>query len=626
MSDKKIAQVSFGLPLQHTFDYSVPERFRLSIEVGCRVRVIFNHRPMVGYIYGFLKKTKIKRINPILELIDREPIFSKEYLSFLHQIALYYCASVGDLIETAIPELLREGQPLVTLNASRPKAKSKPKTQRSFKPYVYCVEDELRKEEFFNQRIKETIEQGRQVILLLPDNSLVEKWHKLLQLIFTGARIVILHSHQSKKETLSSWSKIHSQQADIVIGLRSAVFAPLEDIGLIIVDCEDNFVYKQETRPYYNARDVAIFLARRKNASLVLSSVAPSLEAFYATKKEKFKLIYPLKRPILPAIKLIDLKTQAGFKSKAIFPLALIERIKYFLEQKKKILIFLNRRGFATSARCRHCGYLVSCPRCSSKLTYYYHTKTLKCPHCNYQEPQERNCPKCNYPLIYFSGMGVERIESEAYRLFPQAKIACIESTQRRPEIAGSDIIITTQLALKEGVLQARLDMCAVVSIDNLLNTADFRACEQAFRTLVSLFLLTKEEMVIQTFIPEQRIFSHIRNLDYLKFAQEELKSRKALGLPPLEHLICVNLKGADQERLAHQAQEFYKLFCLALKKEKTKVFPPIEDIPFRLRSKFRLQILIKTSKVGEVNRRILQALSKARARSNVLITVNVDI
>jgi primosomal protein N' (replication factor Y) len=632
MSDKNIACITLGVPLVKVFDYNVPKHLQEKIKVGARVRVSFHGRPMVGYVKSLSSTSKIKSLKPISVLIDEEPLFSGEYLLFLSQVAGYYCASTGEVIDTAIPALLRQGRVVENDSFSSQMPNFPPaklSKESAFQGVVYQIQDAQKKEDFYLEKISDCLKASRQVILLLPDIALIDKWQKLFEDSFKNVRIAILHSRMKPKEALSSWLKAYSGQVDIVIGSRCSVFAPLANIGLIIVDSEDNFVYKQETRPFYNARDVAIILAKRVKATLILSGVSPSLEAFQASELKHFVF---LKSGVSdqgqgPAVKMIDLKTQASFKQRAVLSRPLVESIRRALEQKKRVLIFLNRRGFATALRCRHCGYTLVCQRCSSQLIYYYHTKMLECPHCNYKLPQSHDCPQCRYPLVYFAGVGVERLESEAYRLFPAAKIICIDSRNKKSGIDSYDIIIATQMGLKEGLIAEKLDLCAVVSLDTILNVADFRSSEQVFRIAMGLRSLTKEEMLIQSFVPNHRVFRQLISADYDAFARQELQDRKVLRLPPFRHLVAINLKSTSQDKLNFCAGELFSLLSKRLKKEKNaQVFAPIRDIPFRLRSKFRLQILINTAKVEDMNKIILKVLSGLKSRHAVLISVNVDV
>lgn len=624
MSDKKIAKVAIGLPILGLFDYFLPHYLAKKIKIGCRVRVMFNRRFMVGYVCGLANDSRIKNIKPILGVIDEIPIISTDFLSFLKKLADYYYCSTGEMVETAIPLLLRQGREVKDLPVESRKGEN---SKGKFEAYLYCISQDAQKIDFFTKTIAETLVNKKQVILLLPDSSLMGIWQSRLQERFKTARIALYNSRLKESQALSTWLEIKSGRVDIVIGSRLSIFAPFNNLGLIIVDAEDNFVYKQETRPYYNARDVAIILAQNNKVRLILSSIAPSLEAFKKTEKNEFRLIKNENGlENLPRIRLIDLKTQSHFKKRVIFSVPAAERIQKYLQENKKILIFLNRKGFATSLSCRHCGFLFKCQRCSGRLIYYYREKLLHCPYCNYKMPEPKKCPHCGFGLIYFGGFGVERIESEAHRIFPDAKILLIDSLKSKDQITASQIIISTQLSLKEGMLADSVDLCVVVSIDNMLNFAPLRSGEHTFRTLLNLRLMTKSEFIIQTFIPENKIFKYIELADYVSFAKEELVDRKNLNLPPYIHLIAINLKGANREKLENFAQQLFGELLSKIKKANAEIFAPIEDSPYRLRGKFRLQILIKTAKVELTNKLLAKTISKIKSKGDINIAVNVDI
>lgn len=632
MSDKKIAKIALGLPIQDTFDYSVGVALRSKIEVGARVRVVFNRREMLGYVFYLTDHTRIKRLSPIIKLIDEKPIFSKRYLDFICKAADYYCASAGEMIETTIPLSLRSGKPVILRErpeGEKGQRKNKGSIKNSeFNAYVYFANDEAKKRDFFTQKIKEALENNKQVILLLPDTRLINFWLMFLQERFNLSRIVSLHSRLTQKQAFSAWSSIKNQEADIVIGSRSAIFSPLENIGLIIVDYEDNFVYKQETRPYYHARDIAIMLARNFKATLVLSSIAPSIDVYNLVIKDKFELICDRDAKIQdqPKVRIIDLKNQFNSKKREIFSLALLEKIRQNLTAKKKVLLFLNRKGFATYVRCWHCGFVLRCKRCSAGLIYYFHKKDLHCPHCNYQIAQIDKCPECALGLIYFGGLGIERIESEAYRLFPAAKIVFLDSASEELDLSCADLVISSQAGLKEGLIKEGIDLVCIIAIDDILNFAQLRSSEETFRLLLRLRNLTKEEMLIQTFYPEHRVFKNIVNADYVSFAREELADRKTLKLPPINHILSVNLRAADEKRLVKCAQNLFLLLSEQGKNSAFEAFEAIKDSPYQLRSKFRLQILLKTAKVEGMSSIINKAISELKEKYSILITVNVDI
>lgn len=632
MSDRKIAKVVLGLPISKPFDYSIPVPMRGKIKVGCRVKVIFNKRKLTGYVYGLSRESRIKKLSPVISLLDEAPILSSRMLNFLGKAASYYFASAGEMIEAALPLALREGKILgpdeLICKSPDSKVNQRPGRKPEVKPYIYCSGNEEKKRQFFVDKISQALKDETRVIFLLPDTSLVCSWQNRLKSIFPAKRIVVFHSRLSKKEAFLSWLAIRNQDADIVIGSRQAILCPMDNLGLIIVDFEDNFVYKQETRPYYHARDIAIILAKEAGAGLILSSISPSVDVFYEATKRKFSFFEADndEKGGCPSVRIFDLKAQRAFRKGNIFPAFIFERIYKSLEQKKKILIFLNRRGFATYVRCRHCGFVLRCNRCSAGLVYHYQKKDLHCPYCNYSLSGIDKCPQCGLPLVYFGGLGVEKIESEAYRLFPAAKIAFIDSQSHIENIDALDIIIVTAAGLKEDLIKEKKDVCVVVSIDNMLNFAQLRSSEEAFRLLRRLKNLCTEEMIIETYYPEHRVFKSLVSGGYRSFAREELVDRKALGLPPYRHITSINLKGIDEEKLNKCARDLFAALAKKIDRGNFEVFEPIKDMPYRLRSKFRLQILIKAAKVESMNAIINRALSELKTRHGVIITVNVDI
>ena len=356
------AKVVLGLPIAGPFDYEVPPEFIAQAKIGMRVVVNFSHRKMIGYIIGLARKSTITQVKPLLRLIDKLPILDKNMLALTSQLSEYYCCSWGEAIETALPEAIRKGRALADFEVLEP-------IQATFKPETILlhVSDSTQKWEIYLSRMKDALAAGRSVIILFPD------LHAL-----TNAKEIIVKSMAlpvailTRKETgeLNEWARVKNQEVRIVVGSRSAVFAPLNNLGLIIIDQEEDSVYKQDQVPHYHARNIAFMRARLEKSMLILSSFAPALESFYLAEKHKWRHLYLAPQRQRPEIKVIDMNNfaYADRKNKNFFSKYMQDFILDGLATGKKTLLFLNRRGFATAGTCLSCGAVLKCPRCNLNL------------------------------------------------------------------------------------------------------------------------------------------------------------------------------------------------------------------------------------------------------------------
>ena len=317
---------------------------------------------------------------------------------------------------------------------------------------------------------------------------------------------------------------------------------------LIIVDEEENFVYKQDQSPHYNAREVAFMRARVQGADLVLGSSSPSMEMIYQAREGKLNYSRGAKKNI-PQIMIVDARAQGGFAGKKNTPFSKLLKDAIFsaINAKEKVLLFLNRKGFATSAICLSCGANIKCPRCSVNLVYYRKTETLECHFCNFKMPSPKICPSCNAGYIRYSGTGTEKIESDLSVLFPSAVIKRVEAADKL-DLSCADIFVSTS-AIKNDA-EVKFGLTGVLSIDSSMNHADFRSAERAFGILSCLLSITEKKMIIQTAVPGHHLFAAFLKNDPGIFYDEELKQRKDLSLPPYRHLILVKLRGINEEKV----------------------------------------------------------------------------
>ncbi|MDD3088139.1 MAG: primosomal protein N', partial [Candidatus Omnitrophica bacterium] len=429
------AKVVLGLPIDVAFDYSLPQGFQNKVSVGARVWVNFRNRKSVGFVVGLTKISAIKNIKDILGLIDERPLLGKEMLLLARKLADYYCCSYGEAIESMLPQELRKGKNLGDA-PQRDTLLLEPGTLGSVPIELAHDLEPKRRWEIYIEEIKKAQDAGKSVIILFSDIQLVLRAKEL----FEKAQIKGLYAlYRKEKEEFMVWQEVASKKNCVVLGTRSAVFAPVNNLGLIILDHEEDSVYKQEQVPHYHAREVALMRSEIEGARVILESLSPNLGSFYLAREKKIGYRLIKRQKAYPEVRIIDTKRMpyAERKSRAIFSRLLSDAIFSVLNAKGKTLIFINRRGFATYAACHNCGKALKCPACNISLVYHFDQDILRCHHCAFKMAPPKICPNCNRGYIKYSGIGTDKIESELARIFPQARI-------------GEDIVVSTSLILKD--------------------------------------------------------------------------------------------------------------------------------------------------------------------------------
>lgn len=653
--DKKIAKILVGLPLEGPFDYRIPAKVARDIQIGCRVWVQFGFRKLVGYVVGFSSSSKFKKVKPVISLIDCQPVLGTDMLKLTKDFAEYYCCTWSEAIEASLPEGLRKGRAVSALIKDIETAPNKNQFSgiiiHDFFQYKYW--------DLIIERIKDVLKENRNILFLVPDAATLKNREELIRKSFpvnpvrnkfsngadggfkppsvlsgndhrfksvafsNGVNITVLERKKGVKAQLEEWQKIKNGQADIVLGTRSAIFAPLTNLGLIIVEDEDNSAYKQEQGPFYHAREVAIMRSRQERIQLILTSQTPSLEAMHLIKSLKFKLIKLEPETALSKTQIVDLSRYHRKKDRAaIFSLPLLDSLQQAVNKDEKVILFINRKGFSTFLHCKKCGFSLKCPRCNVGLTFHYDQHKLVCRYCQYKTEPIELCPQCNSDYIRYFGMGTERIESEVHRLFPQKKILRLDSEKKiRPD--NFDILIATQMIFKSPE-SIRADLVAALQIDTALNRLDFRAAEKTFSFLVRLLKTAKQRFIIQTHNAEHYAIQAARQADFASFYKQEMKFRRSLGFPPFCHFVSVGLRGRSEDRVKAIAI----LFAESLMKYKPKavfIFESQPDIPAKLRGNYRWHILLKGKNIKAINQLIRKGIKKIKKKSGIIISVNVD-
>ena len=487
------------------------------------------------------------------------------------------------------------------------------------KPFIFLQGQE--RMPFYLKEIKAAQTAKQSVIFLLSDIVEVEKAKIEISKNLNIAAVVCF---RNQPQELEIWEKIRRTSHCVVVGTRSSIFAPVNNLGLIIVDQEDDQVYKQEQTPHYHAREVALMRAEISGAKVILGNHSLSLESFYLAKEANLNFEIIPSKLAYPQIKIIDVRrlAYAERKSKSLFSKFLADAIYNELGEKGKVLLVINRIGFATAAACHNCGVALKCPRCNINLVFHFQEDKLKCHHCNFKMEVPKICPSCNTGYIKYSGIGTEKVESEIARIFPQARIKIIDDDKQPTNLADADIFVGTSSVVKQqGILN--FDLVGVLAIDNSLNRVDFRAAEKTFSLLMGLVSLTGKKMIIQSAYANHYCFQALVQNDPQLFYKEELKQRKQLNLAPFKHVILLRVRGIDFDKAKKASLDLFQKLNNT-KSASIKILSLNPGQPPKLRGYFYFQILMRAATPQKASQ-FLKLHLKDWHYSGIIVTVDVD-
>ncbi|MDD2752497.1 MAG: primosomal protein N' [Candidatus Omnitrophica bacterium] len=610
------AKVVLGLAVEGPFDYIVPDALKDKICVGKRVWIDFSRQKKIGFCVELTSQSKIKFHKPILDVIDEFPILDSATLLLTKKIADYYCCFWGEVIETALPEGIRKGS---KLNPCGLRREDNPPKQR---PQLLLLHDLDGRQRwgFYLEKISKVLEAKRRVIVILPDVPAILRAKEKIE---TGlnTRACILYRQVPNENEL--WERIACAKEDIIIGSRSAIFAPVADLGLIIIDEEENSVYKQDQVPHYHARQAALMRSEIEKADLILGSLCPSLEAFFLAKNGTIDYLPLQRKKSFPEIKFIDPINFSYLERKkgGIFSRLLEDAVYRVLTEKGKTLLFINRKGYSGLAICLGCNSVLKCPRCNINLVFHFHQNQLQCHYCNFKMEAPKICPACNSGYIKFSGTGTEKIENELSRMFPQARISRLEDNQQ-VNLPDHDIFIATSAILKQPDLA--FDLVGVLAIDNSLNFPQLRSGENTFRLLSGLTNLTEKKMIIQTSFVTHEVFQSLWKKDPLIFYNQELGQRKQLKFPPFKHFVLIKLRGPEEEKVKKAGLRLFEQLKLALAEKTLKFLSSNPAIPNKLRGNFYWEIIGVCADPSKISGVLKKELKKFM-HSGIIVTVDVD-
>lgn len=463
--------------------------------------------------------------------------------------------------------------------------------------------------------IDKVVESGKSVIVMVPEIGLTPQTLELFCRRY-GKNVAVFHSALSLRERLNEWKRVKNKDAKIVIGTRSAVFAPLENIGLIIVDEEQEHTYKSEQTPRYDAIDVAKFRAVQNNALLILASATPSIESFAAASSGKYHLFTLTKRfgnAMLPKVLTVDMRSEEKAEGCKEISRPLFEALKQNVENGRQSILLINRRGFNTFAACNSCGEVITCPNCSISMTYHVANDRLMCHYCGHSVSFTGICPECNEDAVRYSGFGTQKIEDELAKLLPQARIVRMDTDSTSGKNSHEklldsfangeyDIMIGTQMVAK-GLNFPNVTLVGVISVDQQLNNDDFRSLEKTFSLLTQVVGRSgrgaiEGTAIVQTLTPENEIIKLAAMQDYEAFYNTEIKLRKALVYPPYCDICVIGFTGENEISVKNSAKHtlelIKKLVDEKYKSEKIIALSPIPARVAKISGKFRYRLIIK--------------------------------
>ena len=656
-------EIVLNIPLNQTFTYSyVPpenEKAELKPEVGKRAEVRFGNRKMTGFIIAVydsippscpVGEEKIRRITKV---IDTEPLFNEEIFEMAKWLSRYYICSIGEAFFAMIPstgkresgppsfsfesEIAEKSTNVLSEEQERAVDEIVSHTERNLYHYLYGPTG-TGKTEVFLHSAERVLAQGKGVIYLVPEIGLTPQVVKAVQARF-GDTAAVLHSALTPSQKLTQWKKIMRRESRIAIGARSAVFAPMPDLGLVIIDEEHDGSYKSGDTPRYHARQAAMYRCSRLKIPLVMGSATPSVEAYHLMRQGKIirhTLTKRLAGGEMPSIKTINLSASP---SSGCISKELEDEIRRTVENKKQAILFLNRRGFNHFFRCNSCGYELVCKNCSVPMTYHIKDNRLRCHYCNWSIVPPVSCPACGSVDIGYSGFGTEYIEVEARSKFPNSRIIRIDrdSLTKKGDLEKAlddfrrgdyDIMLGTQMVAK-GLNFPNLQLVGVILADTGLHMPDFRASERTFS------LITQVAGRAGRYFPDGKVFVQTYNpfCEPIKcacdgtvnaFYQYELSQRKNQNFPPFSRLIRLVFRSAFQNVAEANAEQAAKILAEFLG-DKGEVLGPAECPILLIAKNYRYQILLRGQNISALQSATEHLLRSYTHPQNVYIECDVD-
>jgi len=607
--------VLFPLAISKGFVYHSEKE----LDLGMRVLVDFKGVERIGIVWSLADKVDYET-KPILKVLDERPVIDQEFLESLKFFSFYYMAHEGLFLKSALPKRVFEIKDPIDLTSVEPhfilSQKHKFELTEEQKNAIESIKlNEFNvhllfgvtgsgKTEVYLRLIERLLVLGKKSIVLVPEIALTPQYIKVFSDRFSKEAISIIHSRLTKKEKYENWLKFACGDTSILIGTRSAVFVRFENVGIVVVDEENDESYKQNNQPLYNAKDIAIYRAKKKDIPVILSSATPSIESLHKAVTGKFNLLRLTKRVgnvELPEIRFVKLEEGKLLSDETI------DAIKQTLDKRETVAVLINRRGYARYLVCEKCGYVFRCPNCSVSLVYHKESSSLKCHWCDSVYGIPKSCPRCRSFDLTDRGVGSQKLEKELNRIFKNARIQRFDRdvTSKKGVFeriindlhdGRIDILVGTQM-LSKGHDVSRIGLVVIADFESLFSIPDFRAFEKG----VSLIIQTagrsgrrvKGSVIIQTLTPTTHLSKFITNHDYYGFFEEEIKTREMFNYPPFCRLIRVISTSVKMEKSLKLIEDVYEVV-----KDRFSVVGPSRCPIFKIRNKFRHHLIIKTNTI----------------------------
>lgn len=569
------------------FDYAIPPEILPQIKPGILVEVPFHGRKLPGIVLKLSRFTHLrKNLKEIIKIIDPLPVIDETHIQLAKWMSDYYSTSLGKtLFENVTPPSLRIIKQFNSADsrilAVRTSKKRSKQAQTKYSKKYLIVANFQERMAFYLQAIQKTVAQKKQVIIIVPDLSVIPFFTKHFKQSYA-----IIHSGLTLKERFIQWHKIRSGKVDLAIGSISALFSPLPNLGLIIIDQEENETYKNDRNPRFHTIKVAEILCKLTGVNLVIGSITPRIETYYQALKNRYILKKPLPKMAKPLNTIINMSSE-----RQIFSLPLQKEIDQQLLKKQKILLVFNRKGEGQNLSCSDCKWIYLCPQCGLPLIPQNQEAT--CFHCEKSFKIPEKCPKCRNTHLKPFGLGTKRLEKFIHDFWPQVKTLRIEQNQKiNPHSTSWDIAITTSYGLKFNF--PSIGLVAILDADQGLNFPDFRTAEKNFQIFFK-FLKIGDRGIIQTRLPESHFISALSQMDYEKFFLEELSIRQKYRFPPFSQLIRLLIKNTDDTEAKKESQKIFLSLNERYGRQKFLEFlGPSPAFLKKQRTKFIWQIIIK--------------------------------
>ena len=645
----RYAQVSVPVPLKSEFTYSFDSE-AMDVKPGVRVIVPFKQRKIQGYVISISdeKPEGDFAIRNIQRVVDKEPLFDKKDYELAVWMEKFYFSSRGEILDTMIPGGKKDmnfggldadeaiERPDVTLSEEQENAVRTVMETDSRMYYLFGVTGSG-KTEVFLRCAEKVIEQGGQVIYLVPEITLT---HQLALQVLKRFRnnVAILHSGLTDSQRIAQWRKIKRGEVSLVIGARSAVFAPFGNLKMIIIDEEHENSYKSGNAPRYHARQVAQKRITDCGGKLLMGSATPSLEAWSLMKDPSKMVRIDLTKRVgggsMPKIEIADMVKEEG-----LFSALLQDRMTRTLADGKQVILFLNRRGFSYYFHCRSCGYELKCPHCDVAMTYHKRRNILECHYCGHHQKPITVCPECGSMDVMYSGFGTEQVEQELQRLFPLYRVArldtdtvssdrtVIQKTLDAFRKGDIQILLGTQMVAK-GLNFPNVRLVGIVMADSGLLIPDFRAEERTFDLLVQVSGRSgrsdsQGEVVIQTRMKDSPAITFAARGDVQAFFDQELAIRRETSFPPFSRMVNIVFHSSNATAARTCADAFAKELRNIYRS--TKVYGANECPIEKIRESYRFQVLLRSSSVSDMLGGLSAVVSSFKLPYNVAMDIDVD-